>query len=136
MRIGLLTIILAFSFLVFNACNDNNDPLNPPDYSDLIKGNWQGTTTVGTDTLSFNMNLDGAENKVTGQSDFQINSDAVKQLTVTGEITYPNVSFAFLGDGSDFTFTGHFQATTSNIIAGTIQNEKYGSIPITFTKSQ
>jgi hypothetical protein len=136
MKIKLLTIILAFSFLAISACSDNDDPLKPADYSPLIVGEWEGTAVAAGDTLFFHMNLDGKENKVTGTSLFRVNSNEDSQLSVTGDISYPTVSLAYKSETHDFTFQGNFQATNSDFLDGTLQNEKYGAIPITFAKKK
>lgn len=136
MRIKLLTFLLSLSFLMILACSDNDDPLRPPDYSPLIAGEWNGMTVAAGDTLLFNMNLDGVENKVNGTSLFKVNSNDAEQLTVAGDITYPNVSLVYQSDKHNFTFKGKFQATNSDILDGTLQNERYGAIPITFTKKK
>lgn len=128
----LLVVLLFFAA----ACSNDNDPLTPPDYSDLVKGNWLGVAGAQGDTLSFDMTLDAEKNEITGTSKFEINGERVEDLNITGTIDYPTVNLHFKSSISDFTFRGAFLATNSDNISGELQNQKYGAVPIIFVKQK
>jgi len=127
---------------VVSCSDDDNNNQKPPDFSPYIIGTWTGNTVfkdpnmTEPDTLYFVMTLDGIDNNITGKSDFTISQQPTEILDVTGEISYPSLSMDYLSDQRSFAFSGQFSATNSNIIMGTLQNQKYGSLPITFTKQK
>jgi len=137
------TVLVVSILIVFSlfSCSDNSsNNVKPPDFSPYIIGTWTGNTVfkdpnvAEPDTLYFVMTLDGIENQITGQSDFTISGEPTEILDVTGKINYPALTLSYQSDTRSFSFSGQFTATNSNIINGTLQNQRYGSLPITFTK--
>ena len=132
-KLSLLFLTLSFIFLV--SCSNEDDELKPPDYSNMIKGDWEGVaTTERPDTLLFDMTLDAVENNVTGISKFVVNGVPEEDLTVTGTIDNPKVNLKFTSSIESFTFNGNFSATNDRIMSGTLNNEEYNNVPVTFTR--
>jgi hypothetical protein len=123
------------SFIALVSCSDDSDPLTPPDYSNLIKGQWSGIgTTPRSDTLLFDMVLDATDNVVSGTSKFNVNGEDRDDLTVSGTVGQPDVFLEFKSASSDFTFTGKFSVTNGNIMEGTLQDEQFSDVKVVFTR--
>ena len=124
-------LILIFSI----ACSDDDKPNAPIDYSDMIKGNWEGlAVTQSPDTLLFEMTLDATQNNVTGTSKFTITNESREDFTISGVITYPKVNLTFTSPQTTIEFEGQFSATNSNTLSGVINSGEYHDIQTTFTK--
>ncbi len=127
--------IFLISLFILLACSNEDDTLTPPDYSNLIKGDWDGVgTTPRGDTLLFDMTLDAANNAVSGNSKFIANGVQKDDLTVTGTVGNPNVFLEFKSAENDFTFNGKFSVTNGNIMEGTLQDANYRDVKVVFTR--
>lgn len=132
-RIRNLFFILILMFSL--ACSDDDKPNTPIDYSDMIKGNWEGfAVNQSSDTLLFEMTLDATQNNVTGASKFAINNESREDFTISGVITYPKVNLTFTSPQVTIEFDGQFSATNPQILSGVINSGEYHDIQTTFTK--
>lgn len=135
MNFKIVLLFLALSLLLLASCSNNDGELTPPDYSNLIKGDWDGiATTLRPDTLLFDMTLNAVNNNITGTSEFFVNGEQKDNLTITGVIDNPKVNFTFTSASTSFTFNGYFSATNDRIITGTLNNNEYIDAPVTFTR--
>ncbi len=135
MRFRIRNLFFIFILIFLIACSDDDKSNTPIDYSDMIKGNWEGfAVTQSSDTLLFEMTLDAAQNNVTGTSKFAINNKSREDFTVSGVITYPKVNLTFTSSQVTIEFEGQFSATNSKMLSGVINSGEYHDIQTTFTK--